>query len=807
LKADALKPLVGKDKAERMIAAARGVVWWERVWPALWPGLGLLGLYAVLALSGVFAIIPAVLHLVILAILFSVAGYFFWRDLSLVRQPSWDDGARRVERDSHLANRPLSEGGDTIAAGEGDALSEGLWRLHIARLLASAKSLRLAPPKSYVAARDPYYLRYALLAALVLGFAWAGTDSAERLSAGLSPNLSSGADRAVLNAWLTPPSYTGLPPQSLTVGVRADSVIHAPIGSVLTLRLRGSDGKPWLRLAPAARGQKPAFEAVGGDYEARATLSANSHVSVRLGMHSYADWKIDLIPDLAPNVSFVENPSATVQQAVKFAYRASDDYGVVKMQARIVPDDPAAGANAEPLMVDLPVPAGSGVPEMAYRDLTPHPYSGLRVKITLIATDGAGQTGISQPATMVLPQRIFTKPLAQALVEQRRNLAVAGIPAVPPVREAVDALTVAPDKFYKDDYGTYLSLRALVAELGNVREKDDVNRAMAFLWDIALGIEEGDLSLAAEQLRDAQQQLMQALEKGASDEEIQALMQKMKQALANYLQAMAQSGQSPKGPPPADAKQVTEQDLQDMLAAIQDLSRTGARDQARQLLSQLNEMLENLRNGRTAQGDQNSAQQKATNEALQNLSDLMAQQRDLLDKTFRAQQGPQGKGQGAQGQSGMPHQADQAQLSKEQRELREKLDNLLSALAQNAIAAPKGLGSASSAMGQSTDDLDKGSLDQSAQDQQEALKSMSQGAQALAQSQMAGTGNSGTTDSETDPLGRSSGATGFGGAVKLPEQSQLARAREILNELRRRAAERSRPQQELDYLDRLLKRF
>ena len=139
--------------------------------------------------------------------------------------------------------------------------------------------------------------------------------------------------------------------------------------------------------------------------------------------------------------------------------------------------------------------------------------------------------------------------------------------------------------------------------------------------------------------------------------------------------------------------------------------------------------------------------------------------------------------------------------------MREKLDNLLSNLAQNAIAAPKGLGSASSAMGQSTDDLDKGSLDQSAQDQQNALKSMSQGAQALAQSQMAGTGNSGTTDSDTDPLGRSSGATGFGGAVKLPEESQLARAREILNELRKRAAERNRPQEELDYLDRLLKRF
>ena len=79
--------------------------------------------------------------------------------------------------------------------------------------------------------------------------------------------------------------------------------------------------------------------------------------------------------------------------------------------------------------------------------------------------------------------------------------------------------------------------------------------------------------------------------------------------------------------------------------------------------------------------------------------------------------------------------------------------------------------------------------------------------QSLAQSQMAGTGASGTTDSDVDPLGRNAGATGFGGNVKLPEAAQLARAREILNELRRRAAERSRPPEELEYLDRLLKRF
>ena len=62
---------------------------------------------------------------------------------------------------------------------------------------------------------------------------------------------------------------------------------------------------------------------------------------------------------------------------------------------------------------------------------------------------------------------------------------------------------------------------------------------------------------------------------------------------------------------------------------------------------------------------------------------------------------------------------------------------------------------------------------------------------------------------DEDPLGRKQGANGsqFGGNVKVPTQSELQRARNILLELRRRAGERGRPQQELDYIDRLLKQF
>ena len=63
-----------------------------------------------------------------------------------------------------------------------------------------------------------------------------------------------------------------------------------------------------------------------------------------------------------------------------------------------------------------------------------------------------------------------------------------------------------------------------------------------------------------------------------------------------------------------------------------------------------------------------------------------------------------------------------------------------------------------------------------------------------------------------DPLGRPLQDDGTGrspaeSGVRVPEQMEQARARAIQEELRKREAEKSRPQPELDYIDRLLKQY
>jgi hypothetical protein len=62
---------------------------------------------------------------------------------------------------------------------------------------------------------------------------------------------------------------------------------------------------------------------------------------------------------------------------------------------------------------------------------------------------------------------------------------------------------------------------------------------------------------------------------------------------------------------------------------------------------------------------------------------------------------------------------------------------------------------------------------------------------------------------ERDPFGRplSNNGTYDLGDVKIPDENILQKSRQILDELRRRAGERSRPTIELDYIERLLRRF
>jgi uncharacterized protein (TIGR02302 family) len=529
------------------------------------------------------------------------------------------------------------------------------------------------------------------------------------------------------------------------------------------------------------------------------------------------------VADLPPAVALAEPPETTPRGALKLDFAASDDYGLasVKAEFRL-----AEGGDGEPLELELPLP-GIGAreaSETSFHDLTPHPWAGLKTRLKLVARDELGQTGASDEITLTLPERQFRHPVARALIEQRKKLALKPDDRRP-VTLALSAITLAPELF-DEDMVVYLGLRFAISRLTIDHSREAVPPVLGLLWDIALRLEDGGLSLVERELRDAQQALQEALARDADEAEIEKLMDRLQQAMDKYLQALAeealkraQRGEQPQPPPPG-SKMVQQQDLQRMLDRARELSRLGAKDAAREMLQQLQEMLERLQMGPMTAQPQQGEQGQGGERAMRELNDLMRQQQNLLDRTFRQTnrgmgQRPQRGQRGQRGEQGQQGEGEESLdgLSGEQEALRRRLGETMRQLGEQMGEIPGGLGRAEREMSGARDELGDGQPGRATDSQTRALQQLAEGMRGLAQ-QMARQrgeqpgGAADLSEGDYDPLGRTPPSSGYDASrVKIPEEADMQRAREILDELRRRAGERQRRDVEREYIDRLLKQF
>src|SRR5258707_4013822 len=386
-----------------------------------------------------------------------------------------------------------------------------------------------------------------------------------------------------------------------------------------------------------------------------------------------------------------------------------DDYGVVEAKALFAlkgantGDGGKAGEAGGPRPLFAPPEMQLVLPQarvkngvgQTTKDLSDHPWAGAEVTITLTARDDANNQGSSAPQALRLPERLFVKQLARAIIEQRRDLAL-DAENHDRVLIALDALAMAPDKFMPE-LGHYLGLRSLYWQLSQAKSDDDLREVVKQMWAYATMLEDGNMSDAAARLRNAEEALRNALERGASDEELKRLMDELRAAMDQFLQALAEEmRKTPKMARPLDpnSRNLRSQDLKSMLDRMEQLAKSGNRDAARQLLDQLSQMMQNLQMARPGQMGQDGDDDMMS--MLDELGDMIRKEQQLRDKTFRegqdqqrGQRGQQGqRGQrGQQGQKGQQGQQGQqgqngdpnafSELRQNQQALRDQLKKLL----------------------------------------------------------------------------------------------------------------------------------
>ncbi|MDT8343089.1 MAG: TIGR02302 family protein [Thermohalobaculum sp.] len=852
-------------RLRRLIAASRRALAAERLARAFWPLLTAAGFSASAVLLGLFERLPGLWHGAGLAAigvgLAASLGWGLWR----FRVP--DEAAARARLDRAAPGRPLATLDDRLAAGGADPWARAVWLEHQRRAEAAAERLTAAAPDLRLARFDTWALR--LLAPVLLFAGVLASDGRwpDRFASLSAPPMPQGADRATAQAriamaegWATPPAYTGLKTVYLATDGAPRGRFTLPAGADLTLRVTDLDTAPEAEIDPGVTAA--GFTALGaGLAELTGRVEGSGRIVIRGDGRVLADWTLEVIPDTPPEIGMPQTPVAALTGALEVFFSARDDHGIVSAWAEITPPGGApagTGLALDPITFALPLPITGDpreVDDSVMQDFAAHPWAGGPVDLTLRAEDGAGQVGTHGPVRIMLPGRNFTHPLARALVEQRRVLAL-DFAQAGRVLDVLQAVTRRPEEVFGDKHGAYLgtntAIRRLALAIAGEAVAAEAPEVIDYLWLAALDLEGGDLADALDRLRQAQERLRDALEDG-SDAEVAAAIEELRAAIEQYLEEMVRQALENGLDPNQQQQQgqqgneMTQQDLDEMLNELQRRAEGGLRDQARDMLSQLQRMLENLQAGRMQPGQQGSQGQQA----MQQLQELIEHQRDLADRTFgearrerreggaegqqdgqqsrRGKMGAEGEGQG-QGEQGQGQQPGQGQrqagpgargLAGEQEALRRMLDDLARQIpGQGGEAMRRALEDAERAMGEARDDLDQGAPGEAVDDQMEALDRLNEGASALAealrqqgQGDVNATGRRGrgeaADDRAADPFDRPAGSYGAidGRDTGVPDRSAIERARELLEELRRRAGEPMRPRIELDYLDRLIDRF
>jgi uncharacterized protein (TIGR02302 family) len=744
-----------------------------------------------------------------------------------VRRMVWPRQADAIARlDRSLPGRPLTALADTQIIGADDAASNNVWRAHVIRMATRVSSARAVPPDLKLARYDPFALRYVALTGLVVASMFGTLGRVGDL--GNLAQLPGSAGAVVLGpsweAWVQPPAHTGRP--SLYLNDIDRPALELPQGSRVTARFYGDPGA--LRVietlsdrADLATADDPTASAQEFDIQHSGTLNIEGP--------NGRSWDITVLVDKVPTIFPVGAMARESGGVMRQDFTAEDDFAIVAGSAQISLDLAALERSyglalpPEPrteITLQLPLPISGSrntFTESLIDDFSLHPWANLPVTIVLSAADTIGQTGQSTPEHTILPGRRFFDPMAAAVIELRRDL-LWNLQNASRVVELMRAISFRPEEAFRDleINARFIDIQdALEASVSDGLTPDTRDAITQNLWDLALFMEEGELADAAARLRRAQERLDEAVRNGADPSEIQDLMDELRDATREYMQMLAEQprerGEAPEG---GEQMSVTQDQIQELMDQIQQLMEEGRMDEAAELLARLNELLENLQINEGPGGE--GGPQIPGSEALQDLDDSLRDQQDLADDTFRQLQDEFNNTPGQQ----QDNPIDSEALADRQRALSEQLrEQQLSPLpgdgTEQAEQALRSLEEAQRAMEQAEQALRDGDAGEALSQQSEALEAMRDGLRSMNEAltqDLAENSEQNADDAQSggrDPLGRDNSSRGelAGNENALQPNDVYRRARDLLDEIRRRSAEQERPEAELDYLRRLLDLF
>ncbi|MGB1026407.1 MAG: DUF4175 family protein, partial [Rhodospirillaceae bacterium] len=435
------------------LALAWASLTWERFWSAFWPLGSVLLLILAVAFSGLTERIPGWTHGLILLLALGLVLWTIRINRPKFVLPPLSRSWRTLEDSRKDLHRPLTATRDSMSLGAADPLSEALWQAHQNRMQAATQDLYVRFPRPDVVKQDPTALRFAPVLLCVLSLAIAGPVALDRLWQFVTPSLLPPDSPVSAELWITPPDYTGQVPLHLSAqrpapetpeatdaGQTEDGTeiaevpLRVPEGSSILVLVRGEAEAVHLGTAAnanpeTANSTAPLDQVSALDHRLETELSGDGPLTLWIEDDLLLSRPLTIVEDQPPEISFAKEPGADQRARLVIEALALDDYGVTAAQAFIRPTDPdapvldLADPGADQVLVQ-PFNVGGGGPGVdgvgsteALRlsaDLTDHLWAGLEVSVTLEARDHPDQVSQSEPTTLLLPERVFRDPMAQA---------------------------------------------------------------------------------------------------------------------------------------------------------------------------------------------------------------------------------------------------------------------------------------------------------------------------------------------------------------------------------------------------------
>ena len=239
----------------------------ERLWPLALPFVVIVSLFLSLSWLGVFREVADAVRLP-LAVLFAGGALAALYPLRFFRSPTTAEIDRRIERANQLPHTPVLVQTDRLT-GKDDSFGQALWQEHQRRMAERLGSMHGDLPRTTVPERDPWALRAVAALVFVAAFAFSLGPLGGSITDAFRAHVSRDVIPARIDAWVTPPAYTGKPPVFLTADAAQPSPVYTvPEGSDVALRITGGTGEETLGyldlngntrdLAPNAPPQQPA---------------------------------------------------------------------------------------------------------------------------------------------------------------------------------------------------------------------------------------------------------------------------------------------------------------------------------------------------------------------------------------------------------------------------------------------------------------------------------------------------------------------------------------------------------------------